>query len=693
MKTLSIVIPVYNEEETLVELLELVRNTPVSVPREIIVVNDGSTDRSPELLAEWIASVPDDGEVTAVMVSKENGGKGSAVRAGIEVSKGDVVIIQDADMEYDPNDYQRCIDPILSGEYKVVYGSRERFSENRMHSSIAFYAGGLLVTYWMNLIFGSSMTDEPTCYKTFDGDLIRALLFEGDAFDWEPEITAKLLRLGYHIHEVPISYMPRGIEEGKKITWGDGVEALTTALKWRLLPLGKERAKLAKLPAEAPQVAEFATRRKWLWALTAIAFALRLLVALPALSNPDRLERPDTSTYTEPAIALVETGSLTRSVDDPRAASIRPPGYPIFLAGSFIVTRNLAFAGFLGCLVSALVLIPIFRIGEHFGGRKVGALAGILYLLNMTSLSAAPLILSDTLFLFFAAWQCYFFIRFFYTERTLDLWFCGVSAGFATLVRTAGLPWVLPALVLILVFPRKSRIKRLLGAAGMLAIFIITLIPWMTRNAVNDAGFVLDTNSGNTLYYHNAAAIVSIVEGQNAEELRSEWRAQEVADFTARPEATEKDYNEYRLAKAKDILGPHKLLYLRHHFRPTILLPDAPTLVELFGVTQGGRGTLDLLNREGVFAAVKHYFDGKMGLLLLLAPLLLIAGITYLACAWQFLTWIRGREWYLVLIALGFMAYYLVIAGPVVMPRYQLPALPLMCAMAALAISRLRRSE
>jgi hypothetical protein len=113
-------------------------------------------------------------------------------------------------------------------------------------------------------------------------------------------------------------------------------------------------------------------------------------------------------------------------------------------------------------------------------------------------------------------------------------------------------------------------------------------------------------------------------------------------------------------------------------------------LVELFGVTQGGRGTLDVLNRQGVIAAVKHYFDGKYGVLLLLAPLLAVVVVTYFGFAWQLLSWIRGGEWYLLLMALGFVAYYLVIAGPVVMPRYQLPALPFMCTMAAMALFKKR---
>ncbi|MFT5129844.1 MAG: dolichol-phosphate mannosyltransferase [Rhodothermales bacterium] len=665
MSLLSIVIPAYNEEETIVELLELVRNTAVSVPREIIVVNDGSTDRTPELMANWVEGIPQDAHVSVVMVNKKNGGKGSAVRAGIEISTGDVVIIQDADMEYDPNDYQSCIAPILSGQYQVVYGSRERFTENRMHSSIAFYAGGLLVTYWMNLIFGSSMTDEPTCYKTFDGDLIRALLFEGNAFDWEPEITAKLLRLGYHIHEVPICYMPRKVSDGKKITWGDGAEALTTALKWRLRPLGKERQKLAILPAEAPKVAEFATRRKWLWGLVVLAFLLRFLVALPALQDADRLIRPDTGSYIEPALALLESGALYQSLDNPAPATLRPPGYSVFLSVCALFSQGLALASLLGCLASALVVVPIFRLGEHFASRQVGSAAAALYLLNITSLSAAPLLLPDNLFLLLSAWQCYFFVRFFYKERTLDLWLCGVFAGLASLVHGTGLMWILPATILVLLFPRKSFSKRLIGAAGLAAIFIILLAPWMTRNAQHNAGFVLDSN-GNTLYYHKSAALISNVTGESAEVLRAAWRAEEVAEFASQPEATEKMRNEYRIQKAEALIAQHKLLYFGLHFRPNVLLPDLPTLAMLWGATQGA------------------------SFLLLLTPLLAVVAVTYFGFACQVLLWIRQREWYLLLMMLAFVAYYLVIAGPVAMPRHQLPALPCMCTMAAIQLFKKR---
>ncbi|MCJ8332046.1 MAG: glycosyltransferase family 2 protein, partial [Lentisphaeria bacterium] len=209
--------------------------------KEIVIVDDGSTDTSWSLISSWQSAHAD---LSVKTLSKENGGKGSAVREGIKLSTGSIVIIQDADLEYDPGDYQKCIDPILSASASVVYGSREMFTKNRMHSSWAFYLGGLTVTFMFNILYLTRLTDEPTCYKTFDGDLIRLLLFEGDRFDWEPEITAKLLRLGFKIDEVPISYFPRKVEDGKKINWKDGVEALYIALKWRFKSIKSDREKL-----------------------------------------------------------------------------------------------------------------------------------------------------------------------------------------------------------------------------------------------------------------------------------------------------------------------------------------------------------------------------------------------------------------------------------------------------------------
>ena len=232
---LSIVIPVYNEERTLSLLLEKVAAAPLSIDREVIIVNDGSIDQSEEIVRKFMAQ---DHAFEVKYLRRNNGGKGAAVRNGIAASTGSVLIIQDGDLEYEPNEFERCIEPILSGEYQVIYGSRERKKHNG-YSNLRFYLGGLAVTWFIDILFGCNLTDEPTCYKTFCGDLIRALDYENDDFGWEPEVTCKLLRLGYKIKEVGISYTPRHIAEGKKIRWHDGLKAFMITLKWRFCSMKK----------------------------------------------------------------------------------------------------------------------------------------------------------------------------------------------------------------------------------------------------------------------------------------------------------------------------------------------------------------------------------------------------------------------------------------------------------------------
>ena len=187
---LSVVIPVFNEEKTVETMLDRVAAAQThDLQLELVIVNDGSTDRSPELIRGWVEAHP---EVQAVCIDKENGGKGSAVKRAIPVTTGEVVIIQDADLEYDPADYAACAGPVFSGECEVVYGSREESNRNRIYSSPGFYLGALSLTFLVDLLFNANLTDEATCYKTFRGCLIRAMAedLEGDGFEWEPEITA-----------------------------------------------------------------------------------------------------------------------------------------------------------------------------------------------------------------------------------------------------------------------------------------------------------------------------------------------------------------------------------------------------------------------------------------------------------------------------------------------------------------------
>lgn len=228
---LSILIPVYNEASTIAELIDWVEEAPLSLEKELIIVDDGSRDGSRKILKDKANEYNN----IKIIFHKKNKGKGGAIRTAIKNSTGDILIVQDADLEYDPKEYEKLIKPILRGKTKVVYGSRVLNKSNTEKSSLAFYLGGRVVTFFTNLLFFSKLTDEPTCYKTFHRDVIEQITFKGNGFEWEPEITAKVLKRGWKILEVPISYNPRKTDEGKKIKATDGIKAILTLIKYRFV--------------------------------------------------------------------------------------------------------------------------------------------------------------------------------------------------------------------------------------------------------------------------------------------------------------------------------------------------------------------------------------------------------------------------------------------------------------------------
>lgn len=228
LRTLSIIIPAWNEAATIHHILEKLAEVQLGLNKQVIVVDDGSTDGTGEAVSRWASTRP---ELDLRVIRKENGGKGTAVRRGISESTGDFVIIQDADLEYEPADYPALLAPLLRGEADVVYGSRILGPDKG--GTPLFYFGGRVVTLATNLLYFCWLTDEPTCYKLFRGDLIRRIPLECTGFEFCPEVTAKVLKLGYRIHEVPIRYHPRSIAEGKKIRARDGWIALRELLKWR----------------------------------------------------------------------------------------------------------------------------------------------------------------------------------------------------------------------------------------------------------------------------------------------------------------------------------------------------------------------------------------------------------------------------------------------------------------------------
>jgi glycosyltransferase involved in cell wall biosynthesis len=224
---LSIVVPVYNEENTVRAVIERLLAIDLPVAREILVVNDGSTDGTRRVLD----AIPSGGERLRIVHAPVNGGKGRAIRTGFEQARGTIVAIQDADLELDPAELARLVQPILAGETNAVYGSR--FIHGSQGAPLVSVLANRFLTALTNFLYGSKLTDMETCYKLMRSGVARELQLEANRFDIEPEITAKLLRAGHRIVERPVRFEPRSRAQGKKIGWRDGVKAIAVLVKYR----------------------------------------------------------------------------------------------------------------------------------------------------------------------------------------------------------------------------------------------------------------------------------------------------------------------------------------------------------------------------------------------------------------------------------------------------------------------------
>jgi glycosyltransferase involved in cell wall biosynthesis len=262
---LSVIVPVFNERNTVAEIVRRMRAVALPIALEVVIVDDGSDDGTREVLATLA-----DGR-THVVLHECNRGKGSAIRTGLRHVSGDLVLIQDADLEYDPGDWPALLAPVLDGRARVVYGSR--FARRPENMSFAHKYGNHFLSWLTKLLYRSNLSDMETCYKLFDRRVLDGIRLYAERFEFEPEVTAKVLRSGVKIHEVPISYAGRDFHEGKKITWRDGVSAVWALVKYRVVPYrapAGARATVGHLPLPA-------------------ALPARLPVPVPA---PDRASQP-----------------------------------------------------------------------------------------------------------------------------------------------------------------------------------------------------------------------------------------------------------------------------------------------------------------------------------------------------------------------------------------------------------------
>lgn len=216
-KLLSIIVPVYNEESTIAEVIQRIKLTDLPLEKEIIVIDDGSSDMTKSILES-------EKEITKLYLTPVNIGKGAAVRIGLTLVKGDIILIQDADLELNPNEYKNLLEPILQNRTQVVYGSRFLKKNNRV--PFLRVLANMTLTFVTNKLYKSNLTDMETAYKVFTAEIAKKLKLKANRFEIEPEITARIRQMGYKIIEVPISYNPRTKSEGKKINWRDGIKAV-----------------------------------------------------------------------------------------------------------------------------------------------------------------------------------------------------------------------------------------------------------------------------------------------------------------------------------------------------------------------------------------------------------------------------------------------------------------------------------
>ena len=441
--------------------------------------------------------------------------------------------------------------------------------------------------------------------------------------------------------------------------------------------------------------------RPCLWAFL-IGALLRLGLALPGMCAGDwgRFCRPDSYGYLVPAHGLLNNGTFSA---DGIPTAVRAPGFSWLAAAVLKISGGTwkDFSDFASAapgtlcvilvLLNALIILTVYLASEELFGRKAAILAAFLAALNPTAIAQGPMMLSDTLFGFFVSVQFYLLVLGWKRKNSL-FFLAGICvAAAASLIRPINSVWILPGMVLLAFIPEISWQKKIKTAVAAIVCWGVILLPWMFRNEAIGSGFCIDTNTG-SMYHQNGAVLLAAVNGTDYESEKQKILKELDAEFHDKVQyPTIAHQSRYRKEAYKKLILRHPIRWFLQQFQWKVCLPDLPTNFELLGVTKSDRGTFNILKSKGIWAAVNHYFDGKLYLPLLALPLLMAHGILLAGAGAMLVMLCRDlrKNIFLILLFLAMAEYYIFLPGSMTVPRYLLPALPLLSAFAGEALCRL----
>lgn len=460
-------------------------------------------------------------------------------------------------------------------------------------------------------------------------------------------------------------------------------------------------------------------RIRYLLIILVAALIPRLCLFAVNIPHPERWITPDSVGYHNLGYNLLHHGTFSQSDKPPLALDYdRVPIYPLYVSMMYAISGNRDSAVIFSQLfLSAATCWFLFLTVRQILGQRWALAAALAQAFSLSSIVACQYLLTETLFTLMLSIQLYLAILYKETGRNKNdsrekdasvgpapspvtpdlrlLTAATILLGLMTLCRPISLLWIIPQCFLLLCETRLPILKRLTRIALSIALFALVLFPWMLRNRIQDGAWFLTTNAGYTVFFHNVAALEARRTGQSAEKLRQQWDRETQAEFAANPQhyRTAHEQNAYRMARAKEKIRQAPFLYARLHFQPYILLPNITSFFELIGQTQPHRGTLDVLNREGLLAAVRHYFGNRTDLIALGVPWIILLMTIYAGVCLGLLRWLLTRNWINLLLFLAFAEYYLLLPGPVTLPRYREPAMPMLILTAAVGLAWIGKNK